>query len=340
MQPSGTRLSFSICHLARMSKKLYVCISLDVEEEGLFSGRYIARNPPVTNLVHLARLFPLIEPCGFKLTLFCAYAVFQNAAAWAHVEKMAETNRLEIGAHLHHWSTPPWGEDDHGEPVRTHLLSRELLQARLTRLLEIGAARLGRRMTSFRMGRWDLKRPLLAVLAELGIEVDSSICPLRAFKNGADHFLVPPEPYWIETRNGKILEAPITQIPLFAGLSRFWRGLCWRSQAWLDKFHFFGALSANPVWHSLGAMKLATRLHFARGGRVLNFFWHSSELMPGASPNIPDQASADRLVQKIMIFCDWLQQNFEVEPVTASQLAALPISANYPVLSSPPAGDW
>lgn len=323
-----------------MAEKLYVCISLDVEEEGLFSGRYASRNPPLKNIPLLERLRPLISDLDFRLTLFCAYAVFADDAAWQTLARLASFPEVEIGAHLHHWSTPPWSGQGAGEPVRTHLLAPELLRKRLESLLSLGSRRLGQPITSFRMGRWDLKRAILPMLADLGIEVDSSICPLRAFKNGANHFLSPPDPYWVETPCGRILEAPITQLSLVRGLERFWFRLAALRPAWLDSYHFIGAVSANPVWHSLHVMKLATRLHYARGGRALNFFWHSSELMPGASPNVPDQAAADRLLKKIISFCEWLRENFNVEAVSASQLATLPIAAVYPVLAPSPDGDW
>lgn len=323
-----------------MSDTFYICISLDVEEEGLFSGAYASRNPPLTNIPLLSKLTPLLEKLGFKLTLFCDYAVFADSGAWAAVSSLAATGLVEIGAHLHHWSTPPFTDDRTGEPVRTHLLPAALLRARMENLLEIGKNRAGHALTSFRMGRWDLKRPLLPLLAELGIKVDSSICPLRAFRNGANHFLAPASPYWVGTPSGNILEAPITQIPLLKGGDRAWAKLCANRQSWLDRFHFFGALSANPVWHGLPVMKMTSRLHFWRGGRVLNFFWHSSELMPGASPNVPDQAAAEKLLAKIFTFCAWLRANFQIEAVTASQLAALPIAADYPLLAAFPNGDW
>ncbi|MBD5640926.1 MAG: hypothetical protein HDQ91_00715 [Desulfovibrio sp.] len=323
-----------------MSDTLYVCISLDVEEEGLFSGHYASRNPPLTNIPLLAQLAPLLHELDFRLTFFCDYAVFADSGAWAAVSRLAESQKVEIGAHLHHWSTPPFSANGSGEPLRTHLLPPRLLRERLENLLEKGKERAGHPLASFRMGRWDLRRQLLPLLAEHGIKVDSSICPLRAFKNGPSHFLAPAEPYWVGTPAGRILEAPITQIPIFSGLERIWMRLWTKRQAYLDSWHFFGALSANPVWHSLPVMKMAARRHFARGGRVLNFFWHSSELLPGASPNIPDQQHAARLLQKIFTFCKWLRLNFKIQPLTASEIAALPIAARFPQLPEPADGDW
>ena len=60
---------------------LRVVVSLDVEEEGLFSGRYAASDCGVRNVALLPRLAPLSQELGFPLTLFCAHTVFASAEA-------------------------------------------------------------------------------------------------------------------------------------------------------------------------------------------------------------------------------------------------------------------
>lgn len=324
-----------------MREKLHVCISLDVEEEGLFTGAYASHNVTVNNVALLPRLEPISLQQGFPLTLFCAYSVFSDPAACETAIWMHERCGAEIAAHLHNWSTPPWSaENTSGPPLRTHRLDPQLLRQRLASLLAEGRAKTGQPLTSFRMGRWDLKKEILPLLIEAGITVDSSICPLRSFRNGPDHFLAPASPYFAETGSGTILEVPLTQVPLSRSLARIWHGLLGKYPSWLDSFHFFAALSANPVWHSETVMKAATRLHYQRGGRLLNLFWHSSEMMAGASPNVPDEAAASRLLAKITSFCAWLRKEFPVEAITACQIPGLPIAATFPVLPVSRDSDW
>lgn len=318
--------------------KLFVCISLDVEEEGLFSGNYPRTKLSVTNVAYIKRLAPLWDELGFPLTLFCAYPVFSDASARKTVLWMRDNCQAEIGAHLHHWSTPPLNSGHAEAPVRTHLMRPMLLRQRLRSLLSAGAKCNGTPLTSFRMGRWDLKNMLLPMLAEEGIRVDSSICPLRVFSNGADHFLAPADPYWVQTSPGRrILEAPVTQIPLWHSLARAWHKAA--PGKLMDSFHFFGALSANPFWHRPAVCRWAARLHALRGGHVLNFFWHSSEMMPHGSPHVPDTKTAEAMLRRIFEFCRWLRKNHDVQPVTATQLAKLPL--DYPVRGvENPMGDW
>lgn len=321
---------------------LRVLVSLDVEEEGLFSGHYAASGCGVRNVALLPRLAPLTRELGFPLTLFCAHTVFANPDARPVLAWMRDHCHAEIGAHLHHWSTPPLMQSDPDRPpARTDRLPRELLRQRLRTLLDAGRDFQSAPLTSFRMGRWDLKNVVRPLLAEEGITLDSSICPLRAFRDGPDHFAAPADPYWVDGAPGsdRLLEAPITQIPLWPPLARLWRALTGGRPGPLDSFHFWGALSANPVWHSPRVMRLASRLHAQRGGRVLSLFWHSSEMLPGASPHVPDQAAADALLQKIYDYLLWLKRHFNVRGVTAAQLRAEAPNLSFPQRPTG-RGDW
>lgn len=217
-------------------------------------------------------------------------------------------------------NTPPAQGEKHGPPTRTDRLPRELLRQRLRTLLDAGRTFQGAPLTSFRMGRWDLKSSVRPLLAEEGITFDSSVCPLRIFNDGPDHFLAPSDPYWLDDAPS-LLESPVTQIPLSRAVARLWHN-CAKGTKWADNFHFWGALSPNPVWHSGAVMRAATRLHMARAGRVLSLFWHSSEMLPGGSPNIPDQKAADALYTKIYDFLAWLARNYAVRGLTAAQLRA------------------
>jgi hypothetical protein len=318
-------------------------ISLDVEEEGLFSGRYAASGCTVRNVSLLPRLAPLTRELGFSLTLLCTYAVFTDAEARVTLARMRDGLGAEIGAHLHHWNTPPLGEEA-SPPVPSDSLPAELLRSRLRRLLLAGRDFQGGTLRSFRMGRWDLKSSVRPLLAEEGIEVDSSVCPLRAFPNGPDHFLAPADPYWVdETR--ALLEVPVTQVALFPRLPRALyaasRALpAERGRSLLESFRFWGALSPNPLWHSSTAMYLAARRHVERGGRALCLFWHSSEMMPGASPHIRTQEDADALLARIYDFLRRLRENFPVRPVTMSSLFRDSAARHFAVRDAAADGDW
>ena len=99
---------------------------------------------------------------------------------------------------------------------------------------------------------------------------------------------------------------------------------------------FVLSLALLPVEHPLPFMRLVTQaLHF-HGVRLLSLTWHSSEMMPGGAPHIPDEAAAARLLDKISRWLDWLESRYDV-----TYLLMRDVTTHYPPHSSPPlTGDW
>ena len=58
---------------------LYLVVSLDVEEEGLFGGQYARRGFSTRNTASLKDLAPLCG-MGIRPTLFCAHSVLTDPA--------------------------------------------------------------------------------------------------------------------------------------------------------------------------------------------------------------------------------------------------------------------
>ena len=57
-----------------------------------------------------------------------------------------------------------------------------------------------------------------------------------------------------------------------------------------------------------------------RGGKVLSIFWHSSEMLPGASPHTPDEEAANTFLEKTFKFGRWLNENYNVKAITMREL--------------------
>ena len=307
---------------------LYLAVSLDVEEDGLFGGQYARRGCSTANTASLTRLAPLCER-GVRPTLFCAHSVLADAASRSALAHARDRHGAEIGAHLHHWNTPPLTLDgpkadaalaDNAASVPAAAVSGPLMAAKLASLMAAGRDFQGAALTSFRMGRWDLHRGLWPLLAEAGILVDASVRPLHCGATpqaGPDHFNAPRDPYWVSMPEGRIFEVPLSVTPLLPCLPR----LLGRAAPRLRPgFKNWGALSLLPVYHPLWAMQAITRLFVARGGRVLSLTWHSSEMMPGGAPHLPDAAAVDRLMGKILAWTDWLMARWNVRCLTMAQL--------------------
>jgi hypothetical protein len=311
-----------------MSQPLYLVITLDVEEEGLFSGYYPRSGAGVANVAELKRLEFIPREFGFPLTLLATYPVARDPAAREVLLAWKENHGAEIGAHLHPWNTPPFSELPDPEPIATAKLPPALVAEKLKSLVADLAAGFREPPRSFRMGRFDWSPGLLKLLPGLGLRVDSSMVPLTFKGEGWQNFLAPADPFWLEgpaAPGPKLLEAPVTMVPVWKGSARAVHRLAGllpgeAGKALLSRYRFVGAAGIHPAWFPQFSMRLAARLHRRRGGRVLTLFLHSSELLPGGSPDFPDAAAVDRLVARLRDFLTWLVKQGPVTGLTLSGL--------------------
>jgi hypothetical protein len=305
-----------------------LAISIDVEEEGLFSGQYFRVPPGVSNVANLKRLEFIPREFGFPLTLLVTYQVARDAAAREVLKYWRDRYGTEIGAHLHPWNTPPFPDLAAPEPVRSEKIPSPILRDKLANLVGCIKEGVGVTPRSFRMGRFDWGPRLLSLLPEMGLRIDSSMVPLTQKVGGPDYFLAPNDPFRLPVpgaAGGTLLEVPLTMVPVCPAAAR----LVYRLTATLPRargerlrgwFPYVLAAGIHPVWFPLPSMCLAVRLHRRRGGQVLNLFLHSSELAAGGTPQFPHEAAVARLIAKIRVFLTWLKATGPVEGITLSDL--------------------
>ena len=307
-------------------------VTIDVEEEGLFRNRYDPRDVSVKNVGELVRLDAIMREWGIAPTLLVTDPVARYGPHRDLLLRLARDWRAEIGAHLHPWNTPPLEARPEPEPVSSERMPREVLAAKLESLLDAIAA-MGIQPTAFRMGRYNMGPRMFALLEGHGLRVDSSIAPMRRYAGGPDHLAAPVDPYFPDpthpTRPGssRVLEVPVTILPITPRLGivldRLRRRAPW-SDRWVSQAaKHLCSLPAQPMWTGLRRLKTAVRLHRHRGGQVLTFGFHSSELMPGGCPQHPTAADVDRFLEKLRQFFGWLVREVGVESVTLSELGRL-----------------
>lgn len=344
--PAAGKNAVSAC-----AEPVRLLFTVDVEEEGLFRGHFPRRHSTVNNVPHLMRLVPGLARFSLPVTLLCTHRVFCDKAARAALDAVRKEVRVEIAAHLHHWDTPPfedhcrWGDTAY---ICPGALAPDLFRQRLAALFAAGRDYNGAPLTSFRMGRWHLHHRHWPHLAEAGVLVDSSVRPLHYLAQGPDFFDAPAAPYHVPVNGVRIIESPMTCIPLHAALPKILSALeraagksrpplraAQRLKAGLPKW---GVLNLTPVYHPLWLMKLVTRIHLARGGRFLSMTCHSSELMPGGAPHIPDEAAAAALAARIEDYCAWLHGLCAVEGMVLDDLRRYDRISDIPEADR--SGDW
>jgi hypothetical protein len=316
----------------RERESLKLVVSVDVEEEGLFTGRYVPGDAPVSNVRRLLDLDPMFRDLGIRPTLLVTYQVARHSGHRAMLAEVAQRWKAEIGAHLHPWNTPPLDGSPQGELTPSEGVPQEVLAAKLQALGDALRPLCGQPL-SFRMGRFDMGPRMFSVLERGRIRVDSSIAPLRKKPGGPDHLSAPVDPYYPSQGNpcsagvSHVLEAPLTIVPLVPWLGAFLERLVGRRAlpvSWISWFAMhLGSLPAQPAWTGLRRLKAAARLHKRRDGQVLTLFFHSSELLPGGSPGHLTQAQVDRFLGRLAAFLGWLIADLGLEPATLSEVRDL-----------------
>lgn len=308
-------------------------LTVDTEEEGRWQGTYPREGNPCTNIAWLRRLAPMLAEFGVKPTFLVDYPVVQDAAAREVLAEMKAAHRGEIGAHLHPWCNPPYDDEDAGpnagassSSTYAGRLPAAVLRAKLAALsgaIEKGFGALPR---SYRAGRWGFSGRSLEVLEELGFLVDTTVIPLR-WERGLDapSFLrAPSVPYFPDRedpfRPGAfgVLEVPVPSImtgPLGPAAERAAR--------WLRPFPGMGTIMdglgrawLRPSTGDPESLRRAARAFLARELPVLQVMFHSSELMPGASPYVRDAAGLEAFLLRLRAILETVCAERGVAPAT------------------------
>ena len=271
----------------------------------------------------LERLAFIPRDFGLPLTLLVTYQVARNPAACRVLARWRDLYGGEIGAHLHHWNTPPFADLTEAEPAASEKLPRALLRDKFDSLVSQIQAGLAVTPRSFRMGRFDAGSQVFSLLPEFGLEVDSSVAPLTRKNPDPRFFLAPADPFvlgGIGPEDKPLLEVPITLVPIVGktpGLIDHLAALA--PPTWAPACGAYSAMggssgSSRPciLWCPCNWRLTST----AAAGRVLTMYFHSSELNPGTNPLFTTEAAVNRFVDKIRAFLTWLVQTGPVEGVT------------------------
>lgn len=309
-----------------------LAVTIDVEEEGLFLGNYDSGNVQVSNVPHLSKLDPLFSQWRIRPTLLATYPVIRHEPHQELLLRLREKWAGEIGAHLHHWNTPPLESLPFPQPVPSELMPEKLLQAKTENLLEIFESA-GIAPVSFRMGRFNMGPKMFSALEKTGIQVDSSVAPTQKYYGGPNHRYAPSDPYFPDPTDlcgrgkSRILEVPITIVPFAPRVGLLLDAFRKKSpiaEKWVASIPLhLVALPAQPMWMGLRRLQASVLLHRKRGGKVLTIFFHSSELMPGGCPQHKTEADVERFLLKLRRFFSWLYDEIKPESITLSQIGEI-----------------
>jgi hypothetical protein len=270
-------------------------VTIDTEEEGLWCEELRPVGNSCRNVLRLPRLHALFARLGVRPTYLVDHPVATDADARSVLRELAAGGASEIGAHLHPWCSPPFlpgGARLHNS--YPHRLPRELQQRKLMRLHRVLCEAFGAQPLSYRAGRWGFGASTVPVLQSLGFTVDTSVKPLwwdparggpsfqrapcapyrlafdDACRPGGSAVLEVPTGAAVLGRHGPAWERWLSRLPSLPGLRRWLRRL--------------GLRTLEPEDEAAADLCRVVDELVRRGAPVLNVAFHSSTLLPGATP--------------------------------------------------------
>jgi hypothetical protein len=312
-------------------------VTVDVEEEGLFSGVYRPCGNTVENTRGLERFQAFCDDYTIRPTYLVDTPVIEDHRSAQLLRTIQDDGRCEVGAHLHPWCTPPFKEQISRRNTFMCNLPQRLQREKLAWLTGTIEQRFGRHPTSFRAGRLGLDLVGARMLHELSYIVDSSVLPFSdlSAEGGPNFCSAPYTPYYLQGKDlcephtaGFLLEAPISggYNWLNFGHAQRVRGvaasLAPHSQLAvriLNRSGMVRYLGFLPEQYSAAQMRRLVDTYLVHGAPCMVMMLHSSSLAPGYSPFVPNPKRLERLYRalaEVFEYCQY-QQGMVSQTLTA-----------------------
>ncbi|MGA2408190.1 MAG: hypothetical protein ABSF81_15765 [Bacteroidales bacterium] len=316
---------------------------LTIDTEGDNQWDY-GRELTVENIRFVPRFQNLCEKFLIKPTYLVTSEVCEDPFAKELFSDYLLNSKVEIGAHLHSWTTPPFQDKEgfryndinHGYATE---LPGILLNEKIKNLTNQIETSFGKRPLSFRSGRYGFDENLARILADNSYLVDSSVTPYISWSShkgipggsgGPDFIDKTPFPYTYNFPDGSLLEIPVTILPTRFPLNR---------NKTIAR-HFFNNVDNNMLLRILRKLFFNKQPLWLRPNlwmdihlfdEVVNesiniqlpyivMIFHSSELMPGCSIYRTDKDSIEKLYDVLESFFILLH-NRNIDSVTLTEAA-------------------
>jgi hypothetical protein len=295
-------------------------ITIDTEGDNLW-----ARPHEITtrNAEWLPRFQALCESFGLVPTYLVNYemAVSQVFQRFAH--DVIDREAAEIGMHLHAWNSPPivpLTSDDFGNAPYLTRFPRTVMADKVGFMTELLRRTFQVPITSHRAGRYGFNGDYARLLAEHGYLVDCSVTPGVSWTadGGPDFTRAGRHPYFLDfgdvcrAGSSTLLEVPVTIVPEPRSIVDPLRTrLAPRSFA----RRVFTRLRASMAWLRPNGRNGRRMARLAgevadREETHVEFILHSSELMPGGSPQFRSTKAIESLYDDLRALFSVAQRRF------------------------------
>jgi len=273
---------------------LTLVVVIDTEEEFDWSGPFDPSQVSVRNIAQQTDAQDIFAVHGVIPTYAVDYPVAQDDEAVATLKGFLADARCEIGAHLHPWVNPP--ETDLSADVYSFPgnLPAPVEHAKIEALTARITAAFGQRPLLYKAGRYGIGASTPAILNDCGYEIDASVVPFTDFSahSGPDFSALTATPMHY---GAGLLELPLSVG--FTGLlaqagPRMYGSLAapglraLRLPGIAARLGLLERLRLSPEGHTADDMTRQVKKAIADGSRLFMLTYHSSSLLPGATPYV------------------------------------------------------
>jgi hypothetical protein len=280
-------------------------ITIDTEGDNLWAR---PRTITTRNATCLPRFQILCERFGFQPTWLVDHDMARDPFFIEFARDLVRRGAGEIGVHPHAWNTPPehpLTSDDYRFMPYLIEYPASVLDAKLDALTDLLETTFAVKMVSHRAGRWSFNDAYARALVRRGFRVDCSVTPGVDWRTtlgdpqgegGTDYSDASRDAFPLIAGDGAqqtLWEVPVTIRPAggatAASVRRALGGSTLAGKLWNRLYP--GARWFRPRPGNRRKMLRLLRAVVDEGSPYVEFMLHSSELMPGGSPNFPDERS-------------------------------------------------
>ena len=301
-----------------------ITVTIDTEEDDW--GSYAREGATAENIRLLPWLQEHFDRFGVRPTYLVNRPPLLDARSVEVLGHLAERPDIEIGTHCHPWNTPPFTPRDRRTSMMCNL-PVEVNRGKIREMTGLIERKLGVRSRTFRAGRWGFGPTVAEALHAEGYAIDASVSPLIDWSpiGGADFSDAPLLPYRCHPRRpltpdptGPLLELPTTVSFLRGDPKRLGQLRHRLEESFVSRLKLVGFLDRTGIltrrWLSpelstgsemIRLAEAATR----RGVEFLSLIFHSSTLLPGATPFVMDEHQQERFLRDLNTFLAFCQQS-------------------------------
>lgn len=314
-------------------------ITVDTEEEGLWSDSFRARGNTVENVQGVPAFQGVCNNHRLKPVYLINSPVTEDESACKLLGHIQDQNKCEIGCHIHPWNTLP--SDTPIDSYQSYLcnLDVEIQKQKLEDITCSIENKFGARPTSFRSGRYGLDIEGVKLLESLGYIVDSSVCPFTSYADdgGPDFRGYPWTPYFVgnsfqegNSEHHGILEVPVSFGFNWGSFNRAFSlhealgkpGLkTFRMRGILSRLNILNKIKFSPEKHNAEALKTLAKNYDQQGAPCLVMMFHSSSLIPGFSPYVSTKEELGRFLDVIDEVTDFCINKLGMQSATLTDFA-------------------